>query len=161
LATLALLACDKKAATDGPSSGASADADLVSPFAAAEARRAAQLAVIDAAPPPHLSYCHMDLGMCVQYTGLTAEEFQQAKEKCHGADAVFYTTQCSEADLLGTCDHFAAAEGVTDKAKMFLSKSVGFKSVEYARAFCEKGTFVAAPQVDAKAPVEAGRPHGK
>ena len=163
LATLALLACERKSASDGPSPGPSASAEVLSPFAAAEALRA-PAPVVDAAPAPWRTYCHMPLGVCGEYTGLTAEEFQDAKEKCLGVQAVFDTTPCSQVDLLGTCEHWAAAEGVTDKAKMVLSKSVALKSVEDARAFCDQGKFVEAskspPQVDARAPGDGGRARG-
>jgi hypothetical protein len=168
LVTFALLACDRKTATDAPSLGSSSDADLVSPFAVEEARRqaaAAAEASVAAAdlPGPPLSSCHMDLGMCAQYTGLTVGEFQEAKEKCHGRGSAFDTKPCSEVGLLGTCEHWAVAEGMTDKAKIYLTKSVGFKSVEYARKFCDTGTFVEAnqspPEADANAPVDGGRTH--
>jgi hypothetical protein len=166
LAALALFACSKKAASDGLSSGSSADAELVSPFAAEVALREAAAAASAAAaaadlPGPPLSSCHMDLGLCAQYTGLTAGEFQDAKEKCSRRGSVFDTKPCSEVDLLGTCEHWAADEGITDKAKIYLTKSVVLKSVEHARKFCDTGTFVEAPPspppADAKSTADAGR----
>jgi hypothetical protein len=162
LVALALLGCDNKRrvvwSPPSPVSSETADADLQPPF---DEPNTAQS---DAGPVPSPLYCHMQLGLCARLTGLTADEYRSARERCIG-DSKLDTTPCSEVDLFGTCDHWPLAQGVADKTRMYLSKSsTGIRSMEYARGFCDTGTFIEASNApaegDAQAPgTDAGRAH--
>jgi hypothetical protein len=90
----------------------------------------------------------MALGLCAEWTGLTASEFSKARTACTD-QTTFDTNPCPQDDELGTCEHwnFNGTIMAPEKLKMHIYKSEVLRSVDSAKDFCDTGTFV-----EAKAP---------